>query len=577
MDAGTVLLELDGIAPGPLAFAEPREVVLARELGEVRRALAEVEAAAAAGRWAAGFVAYEAGPALDPALAARPPGAGPLVWFGLYDEPSAALPAPGEAQLGSLEPDVTPAEHAAAIGRIREAIARGDVYQVNHTFRLRGRFAGDPLGLYRRLRSAQGGGLGAFIHLGERAVVSASPELFLERRGDLVRARPMKGTARRGRFGEEDAAAAAALAASPKERAENVMIADLLRNDLGRVARIGSVRVPRLFEVERYRTVLQLTSTVEARLRPGVGLVDLLAATFPCGSVTGAPKCMATRIIAREERSPRGPYCGAIGLVAPGGDLAFNVAIRTVDLDLARGEAVVGVGGGVTWGSSAAGEYDEAIAKGAFLGDVGPAFELVETLRLWRGGYPLLARHLGRLAASAAYFGRSLDLADVEESLAREAAAWPAEGRRVRLTVAEDGSARAESAPLPSPADAPLPVALARTRVSRQDPFLFHKTSRRGPYDRARRERPDAFDVLLANEDEELTEFTIGNVVVEIGGERVTPPREAGLLAGVFRAELLDGGEVRERQVRVADLERATRLWLVNAVRGWVPVRLAHP
>jgi para-aminobenzoate synthetase/4-amino-4-deoxychorismate lyase len=577
VDAGTVLLELDGIAPGPLSFAAPRAVVEAHEPGGVRRALAEVEAAALAGRWAAGFVAYEAGPALDPALAARPPGAAPLVWFGLYDEPSAALPAPGEARLGTLEPDVTPAEHAAAIGRIREAIARGDVYQVNHTFRLRGSFAGDPLGLYRRLRAAQGGGLGALVHLGARAVVSASPELFLERRGDLVRARPMKGTARRGRFGEEDAAAAAALAASPKEQAENVMIADLLRNDLGRVARTGSVRVPRLFEVERYRTVLQLTSTVEARLRPGVGLVDLLAATFPCGSVTGAPKCMATRIIAREERSPRGTYCGAIGFVAPGGDLAFNVAIRTVDLDLDRGEAVVGVGGGVTWGSSAAGEYDEALAKGAFLCDAGPTFDLVETLRLERGSHPLLARHLARLAASADYFGRRLDLAAVEASLAREAAAWPAEGRRVRLLVAADGAARVESAALPAPADGPVPVALAGARVSRQDPFLFHKTSRRDPYDRARRERPDAFDVLLANEEDEVTEFTIGNVVAEIGGERVTPPREAGLLAGVFRAELLDRGEVRERPIRVAELERAARLWLVNAVRGWVPVRLVHP
>ncbi len=575
MDAGTVLLDFDGIAPGTLAFAAPRAVVEAREPEAVRRALAEVEAAALGGRWAAGFVAYEAGPALDPAIASKEPGAGPLVWFGIYDQPGAPLPAAGEARLGPLEPDTTPDEHAASVGRIREAIARGDAYQVNHTFRLRGPFAGDPLGLYRRLRAAQGGGLGAVVHLGKRAVVSASPELFLERRGDLARARPMKGTARRGRFAEEDEAAAAALAASPKERAENVMIADLLRNDLGRVATAGSVRVPRLFEVERYRTVLQLTSTVEARLRRGVGLVDLLAATFPCGSVTGAPKCMATRIIAREESSPRGAYCGAMGFVAPGGDAAFNVAIRTAELDLERGEAVVGVGGGVTWGSTAAGEYDEALAKAAFLGEADTAFDLVETLRLEGGRYPLLARHMARLAASARYFGRRLDGAQVEASLARVAAAWPAGQRRVRMWIAPGGGVHAESAPLPARQDRPAAVALARARVSRRDPFLFHKTSLRGLYDKARAERPDAFDVLLVNEEGEVTEFTIGNVVVEMGGERVTPPREAGLLAGVFRAELLARGEVRERPVRVTDLERSSRIWLVNAVRGWVPVRLA--
>ncbi len=575
MDAGTVLLEFDGTLPAPLAFAQPRAVIAAEALEEVAPALARVDAATAAGRWVAGFVSYEAAPALDPALRARPRGPLPLVWFGVYDAPSATRPEPAaDATLGPLVPDVDRTDHACSVGRIRERIARGDVYQVNHTFRLRGPFQGDPLALYRRLRAAQGGGLGALVHLGARAVVSATPELFLERRGDLVRTRPMKGTARRGRFEEEDAAAAAALASSQKERAENVMIADLLRNDLGRVARVGTVQVARLLEVERYRTVLQLTSTIEARIRPGIGVVGLLAATFPCGSVTGAPKAMATRVIAEEERSPRGAYCGAIGVVAPGGDAAFAVAIRTVELDLAAGEAVAGVGGGITWGSSPGAEYDEALAKGAFLSEPVAPFELVETLRLEAGGYPLLARHLARLASSARHLGFRLDGGAVEAALGGEEAAAEGTPRRVRLHVARGGEVRTESAPLPPAAEGPLPVALARSRVSRRDPALFHKTTRREPYDAARRERPDAFDVLLANEEGELTEFTIGNVVLEIGGERVTPQREAGLLAGVMRAELLSRGEVRERPVRAAELGRASRLWLVNAVRGWVPVRL---
>jgi para-aminobenzoate synthetase/4-amino-4-deoxychorismate lyase len=596
VDAGTVLVDFDGVAAAPLAFGRPREVVTAETPGAVGAALARVDAAAAAGRWAAGFVAYEAAPGLDPALRARPRGTLPLVWFGVYDAPDPRPPEPaGPADLGPLAPDVDRAAHAAQVERIRARIGRGDVYQVNLTFRLRGRFAGDPLALYRRLREAQGGGLGALVHLGDRAIVSASPELFLERRGDLVRTRPMKGTARRGRFEEEDEAARAALAASPKERAENVMIADLVRNDLGRVARVGTVEVARLLEVERYRTVLQLTSTVEARLRPGVGLAQLFAAAFPCGSVTGAPKAMATRVIAAEESTPRGAYCGAIGFVAPGGDAGFNVAIRTVELDLAAGEAVAGVGGGITWGSSAAEEHDEALAKGAFLAERPSPFDLVETLRLEAGGerrpgeaalgggrgprgelgrYPLLARHLARLASSARHLGFRLDAAEVEAALAREALAAAGASRRVRLLLGAGGAVRTESGPLPPAPAGPLPVALARARVSRRDASLFHKTTRRERYDLARRERPDALDVLLANEEGEPTEFTIGNLVAEIGGERVTPPLDAGLLPGVMRAELLARGEVRERPVGFAELRRARRLWLVNAVRGWVPVRL---
>jgi para-aminobenzoate synthetase/4-amino-4-deoxychorismate lyase len=501
----------------------------------------------------------------------------PLLWFGVYDAPAPGRRDAGAAELGPLVPDVGRRDHARSVERIRERIARGDVYQVNHTIRLRGRFEGDPLALYLRLRAAQGGGLGALVHLGARAVVSASPELFLERRGELVRTRPMKGTARRGRFEEEDAERAAALLGSAKERAENVMIADLLRNDLGRVARVGGVRVARLLEVERWRTVLQLTSTIEATLRPGIGTCELLAATFPCGSVTGAPKAMATRVIAAEEGSPRGAYCGAIGVVAPGGDAAFNVAIRTVELDLAAGEAVAGVGGGITWASSADAEYEEALAKGAFLSERAEPFELVETLRLDAGGFPLLARHLARLASSARHLGFRLDPRAAEAALGRALAAAAGAPRRVRLLASADGALRTESAPLPEPADAPVPVAVARSRVSRRDPALFHKTTRRGPYEAARRERPDAFDVLLSNEEGELTEFTIGNLVVELDGARVTPPVDAGLLPGVMRAELLARGEARERPVTTGELRRSSRLWLVNAVRGWVPARLLPP
>ncbi|BDG03621.1 chorismate-binding protein [Anaeromyxobacter oryzae] len=572
MEPGSAVLDLDGFLP-PLAFGRPRDVVVASTLEEVRPALRAVERAAAAGAHAVGFLAYEAAPALDRALVTRPPGPGPLVWFGLHDAPAPRPEPRAPARLGPLVPDVEERDHAGAVARLREAIAAGEAYQVNHTFRLAGPFEGDPLALYARLRAAQGGGLGACLALGDdRAIVSASPELFFAVAGRRIIARPMKGTARRGRSPAEDEARAAALAASEKDRAENVMIADLLRNDLGRVATIGSVRVTALCDVERLRTVFQLTSTVEARLRPSAGLADVLAAAFPCGSVTGAPKASAMRLIAREEASPRGAYCGAIGVVLPGGDAVFNVGIRTVELDLSRGRAVAGVGGGITWASSAAAEWDEALAKGAFLADPGPPYELVETLRLERGAYPLLDRHLARISASARHLGFVHDDARLAEALRAEAARG-GDGR-VRLRLAPEGAVAVERGPLPAVAAEPVPVALAAAPVPRDAPLLFHKTTERSLYDGARRARPGVFDVLLWNEDGDVTEFTIGNVVCELGGERVTPPVAAGLLPGVYRAHLLARGEVRERPIAMAEALAASRVWLVNAVRGWVPVRL---
>jgi len=283
------------------------------------------------------------------------------------------------------------------------------------------------------------------------------------------------------------------------------------------------------------------------------------------------------RIIADLERSPRGPYCGAIGLLAPGGHAVFSVAIRTLDCDLATGAAIYGTGGGITWDSHPGAEWDEALAKAAVLAGPPPRFALVETMRLEGGRYARLPRHLNRLEASARYFGFPFGRAAVRAALAREAVAAARAARRVRLLLAEDGSSRVESAPLPPPPAEPLPVALARAPVSRGDRFLFHKTTQREVYRSRRRERVDVFDVLLANEEGELTEFTIGNVVAEIGGERLTPPRESGLLAGVMREEMLARGEVRERVLRPADLRRATRLWLANSLRGLVPVRLVGP
>jgi para-aminobenzoate synthetase / 4-amino-4-deoxychorismate lyase len=563
------LLELDSSGFGPLAFGPPREVIEAGGLADVVPAIRAAEAAARDGRWVVGFVAYEAAPAFDPALRVRP-GAGPLAWFGVHERPlGAPPPGPSEARLVDAAPEMDAAEHAARVDTIREAVAAGAVYQVNLTFRLRGRLEGDPLALYRRLRAAQGAGDAAYVRAGSRAVISASPELFLLRRGDRVTTRPMKGTARRGRWPEEDEEARLRLSASEKDRAENLMIADLLRNDLGRVAATGTVQAGPLLEVERLRSVWQLTSSVSARLRPGADLADLLGATFPCGSVTGAPKVAAMRLVAELEVSPRGPYCGAVGAIAPGGDACFNVGIRTAEVDLATGAACYGTGGGITWDSDPATEWDEALAKTGILEMEAGLPTLLETMRLEGGRVALLDGHLARLLGSARYHGVRLDLAAMRERIEAEAG-----DARLRLLVSPDGAFGLERSPLPAPVVGTVPVAFSPEPVDRRDPALFHKTTRRAPYDRRRAGRPEAFDVLLVNREGEVTEGTFTNVVAEVDGERVTPPLDAGLLPGVFRAGLLSRGEVRERRLRPDDLRRARGVWLVNALRGWIAARL---
>ncbi|HEX8337669.1 MAG TPA: aminodeoxychorismate synthase component I [Pyrinomonadaceae bacterium] len=560
---------------GRAYFTNPVEIISAHSIDEVRPALRRVERAAAEGFYAVGFVAYEAAPAFDRALAVkRPPADLPLLWFGVYERPSEVGTATGEYRVSGWTPSVGRAEYERNVEAVREAIARGDTYQVNYTLRLRARFGGDDFAFYERLRAAQRTRFGAYINAGRFRVLSASPELFFRRTGGRVETRPMKGTAARGRWKGEDEAAAARLTASEKERAENLMIVDLLRNDLGRVAETGTVKVEELFRVERYPTVLQMTSTVSATLREGVTLDELFAALFPCGSVTGAPKVSTTRFIAALEDSPRGVYCGAVGFVAPGGDAAFNVAIRTVVIDSETGEAVYGVGGGVTWDSTPGGEYAEALQKAELLTEDAPDFELLETMRLDESGYRLLEEHLARLGASADYFDVPVDLAGVREVLARHAESHADVPRRVRLLVSADGRARVESQPLDELPPGPLRVALALTPVKKSDRFLCHKTTRRGQYEARRAELPGVFDVLLWNEGGELTEFTNGNVVLELGGERWTPPRECGLLGGTFRAALLRAGQVSERVLTKDDLARAARVWFVNGVRGWVEVSL---
>jgi para-aminobenzoate synthetase/4-amino-4-deoxychorismate lyase len=562
--------------PQPLRFENPLHIIAAYSLAEVRPALCDVQDAADSGLYAAGYVAYEAAPAFDPALQVIAPDPSlPLVWFGVFSEPA---PFDEKANADAYTLSAWEAEgdfetYEAAIHSIREKIAAGDVYQVNQTFRLNARFQGDPRGLYRHLCGTHPPTFPACLEMGRHCLLSASPELFFHRKAEHILTRPMKGTRRRGRWQEEDDLIAAELAASEKDRAENVMIVDLLRNDLGRLSVPGTVQVPQFFEIERHATVWQMTSTIEARLRPQTSIEEIFTALFPCGSVTGAPKISATHLIARHETSPRGIYCGAIGYLTPDSEAVFNVAIRTAWIDKTQETIYYGIGGGIVWDSTAEAEYQEAWSKASLLTKLVPAFDLLETLRWENGTYALLDRHIARLLASATYFGFTVSDEEIRDSLHAHGCLRPEGIWRVRLCVSAQGEPTIESAPLDIWPSVPLTISLAQTPVERLDKFLCHKTTHRAVYDKHTQERPDCFDVLLWNEDGELTEFTRGNLVLELLGERWTPPRSCGLLNGTQRAEFLETGELRERILRREDLETATQIWLLNSVRGLVPVQ----
>jgi para-aminobenzoate synthetase / 4-amino-4-deoxychorismate lyase len=576
--------DLTGATPS-FRLVGPIGVLEATRAAEVVSVLEGAEAAAGRGLWVAGFVSYEAAPGLDPALVVRGRhpddafAALPLAWFAMFERAEeTALPVPRDegvpdAPAGTWMPTTTRERFESSVDEIHERIAAGETYQVNHTMRLRSRVEGDPRGLYRDLCYAQRGAYSAYLDLGRYRVLSASPELFFERRDGSIVTRPMKGTAPRGRWPEEDRAAAEHLLASAKDRAENAMIVDLLRNDLGRISRAGSVTWADVFQVERYETVWQLTTTVSAELESGIGLAEIFRGLFPSGSVTGAPKVRTMEIVRDLEDSPRGIYCGAVGFLAPEGtgrpDARFNVAIRTVTVDTVSTTAEYGVGGGITWDSEAGSEFEEAVAKSRVLTARRPAFELLETMRFDPAeGVRHLDRHLERLSGSAEYFDFRLDEVEVREAVEKTAASAPATTVRLRLSLRKDGTVRVAATPFTDDPDV-VHVAIDDVAQDPSDVFLFHKTSRRDRYDAARRRHPDVDDVLLVNDRREITESTIANVAARIEGRWITPPLEAGLLAGIGRAVALEEGRVVEGTVTIADARTAGELALISDVRGW--------
>jgi para-aminobenzoate synthetase/4-amino-4-deoxychorismate lyase len=566
-----------------LAFQAPARIIAAQSPGEVPAALQALEKARSGGHHLAGYFAYELGYVLEPRLAPLLPKAvkTPLLWFGVFGPPEMLACRPetaSRAYAGPLVHGWSEEDYAARFARTHQLIAAGDIYQANLTFRSRFAFAGDPLALWRALREKSAAAHAAYIEDGTRHILSLSPELFFEisRDGHLT-ARPMKGTAARGQDSQSDMAARAAHSASEKDRAENLMIVDLLRNDLGRIAEIGSVSVPELFRIETYPTLHTMVSTVTADLKPGTPIAEIVRALFPCGSVTGAPKIRAMEIIRELESSPRGVYCGAIGHFAPDGSASFNVAIRTLTIEGARGE--LGIGGGVVHDSRAEAEYAECLLKARYYEAARRPLELIETLRYGPGeGFTRLDLHLARMENSARAFSLKFERAKAIAAL--EAAVANTSGpQRVRMTLDEQGTHAVTTAPLAGTAPKEWRFAISPKRVASTDLLQRHKTNWRDLYEseHARLTANNACDeVIFLNEKGELAEGARTNIFVELGGKLTTPPLTAGVLDGCLRREMLDKDECEERTLTLDDLASASRIYLGNSLRGLIPATAAE-
>jgi para-aminobenzoate synthetase/4-amino-4-deoxychorismate lyase len=574
-------------------FLSPLDILVPRTAGEVRECLGQIEGDVSRGQFAAGFMTYECGACFEPSAGLRSAREGePLAWFGIYDKcftwdhgagkfadeaPSGLGPA-GEGaatgcEIGGLEFAQAEPEYAERIAEIHEFIRAGDVYQLNFTFPLRFDPPEHVAALYAELRRRQPVEYGAFIH-GEPGeyVLSYSPELFfrIDQEGASRRivTRPMKGTAPRGRTTVEDREAAEWLRNDAKNRSENVMIVDLLRNDLGRLCEFGSVAVTDLFAVERHPTLWQMTSTVWGVLRQGVSFGEILRSLFPSGSVTGAPKIRAMQLLARLEEEPRGVYTGMIGYFSQWDSVA-SVAIRTLEVRACG--AKMGVGSGIVIDSDAAEEYRECRLKSRFLTERAPRFELIETM-LWEGGFPLLELHLDRLQDSADYFDFQFDRKEIRERLFAACEAMPdPTPHKVRMLLSRDGDVSIESERLTTPVAALLRVCIAEERTDAADRFYFHKTTNRALYRQALKAAQQAGfdDVLFLNRDGQVTESAVGNIFIAKDGLLATPPVACGLLAGVYRRHMMETRkDVAERVLYPEDLKAADRVYLSNAVRG---------
>ncbi len=572
-DGPYVLLDdarVSGASPARL-YANPVECLTAKTAEDVAPLFTALRTAQARGLHTAGFLGYDAGASLLPHLSE--PRDGILAWFGLFeqyqevlaDAMQSFLPDPAGAWLSSLRPEISRVDYAKSFNSVQDYIRAGDIYQANLTFPLTADYVGDPLALYAALRPRAAAGYGGVIWTGEQHYLSFSPELFFALKGTRVTTKPMKGTAQRHPDRVADDAEAQALRTDPKQRAENLMIVDLLRNDLSRVCEPGSVTVPELFNVESYPTVHQMTSTVTGLLAAGNDVIDVIKALFPCGSITGAPKIRSMQIVAEVEKKPRGIYCGSIGRIDATGDAAFNVAIRTFTLCETTKQVSLGLGSGVIADSDETDEWAECLAKGDFARVKSFGFDLIETMRFEPArGILRLEAHLERMKASAQTFGFELDRHAIRNKL-HAATFHLGTLSKVRLLSSKSGAIAIEVRPL---ADTPdWDVAIMPLPVSKSDFRLHHKTSDRAFYDEARK-TSGADEVVFFDLEGFLTEGSITAIFVERDGVLLTPPLSRGALPSVLRGELISEGHAIEVDLRPDDL--GEQFLVGNSLRGLI-------
>ena len=588
-----------------LHFDRPEKILRASSIDEVMQTMAKVQQAVASGYHAAGYIGYEAAGAFDKALITHEPESGPpLVWFGLYSGVS-VLSHPGQIQADTgrqiWTPSVTLPEYTKQIKRIKDEMREGNTYQVNYSFRFNSTAESNPYAAFVSLIESHSAPYAAFINTGEYIISSQSPELFFSLDNQNITCRPMKGTAPRGRNCEQDEQYKQALVESVKDQAENLMIVDMIRNDLGRIAESGSIRIDHPFAIETYETLFQMTTTVTART--SASLCDIFSALFPSASITGAPKVNTMKFICEMEPEPRGVYTGSIGYVSPDRAAQFNVAIRTTTIRRVDGHAVYGAGSGIVWDSDPASEYQECLTKTRIISEQHTPFELLETLR-WtpEEGYFLLEYHLARLASSAKHF---LFLFD-EESVRRELTALSGmllqnlsecssgnscsevtgaesvtrmEAYRIRMTLTKQGFIKTDSLPLGNAGTLrhKWKVAISGSPVDQKNPYLYHKTTCREIYDQQLAAHPDLDDLILCNTSGELTESCIANLVAVKDGQHYTPPVDCGLLGGTYRQYLIDRGELTERRIPADSLGDYDELYLINSVRGRIDIDLVPP
>ncbi len=576
-----VVVIRDALQKRWLYFHNPEHVFCIHHIDEILPALKEIEQEVSAnGHFAAGWIAYEAAPAFDDAMTIKESDSFPLLWFGIYTKPEEATFIKTDVQPIACpqhwKPTISRDEYRNAVRMIKQYLKNGDTYQVNFSFRLRSLFHEDSWLYFRSLVYLQENSYAGYINTENWTLCSLSPELFFSLNGTELVSRPMKGTISRGLTQQDDLVNSKTLRQSEKNRAENVMIVDMVRNDMGRIAETGTVRVNDLFTIEKYTTLWQMTSSVQAKTKDSIS--DIFKALFPPASITGAPKIRTMQIIEELETTPRRIYTGSVGFIGPNRRAQFNVAIRTVLIDKKKQEAEYGTGGGIVWDSLEQMEFEECRTKANILIQKIPEFSLLESM-LWtpEEGYFLLPYHLKRLKDSADYFSFYLDCGRIEQQLNRFAQTLSTTPQKIRLLIVKDGTPLLETNSLDySRYRNGKRIGIAKYPVNSSDPFLYHKTTHRQVYEQALSQNPEYEDVILWNKKEEITESCFANIVVELEGKLFTPPVQCGLLAGTYRAYLLEKGEIKERIIMKSDLEYSSHIYLINSVRKKQEVVLNH-